>query len=248
MSWNENIKEILDFIPLFKSAEQKIKEAESKFLHSSLLLNDAISSNKSLIKKIEKLEVELAEISSRKLEYDDSKLSELIKSLELKVDNIPKYDDSKLSERIELFEGRFDSFRATETSQINKSISINSRGIESLKESLSNIPDLIDGVTKKIPEKYNDEDIKMEVRNLSESLNLLSKSIPEAYDDSKIIDMIKSSGQVKPYDDSSIKEQLDLIVKKKYDDSKIKSELSIVSKAVKSLSADVSKVKSLFEV
>lgn len=254
MGWNENIKKILDFIPIF---ERQVKANESLELRVKALESAKVEpieyDDSELRKEIARFN-ELFD-SFRRTEGEQSaiaigRINKQVRELSRAIDNAPKpYDDSKLVDMINGIEKYDDT-------DINKEI-------ETIKQSVEAINNI---------KPFDDSKLKSDIKKLSESVSKI-----KPYNDAAVKKSIKAINQtliaIKPYDDKAVKkliselslkvskmtsdhkkensDKLKQLVKatpKPYDDSFISGRIEKQCEAIAELSDQVSKLNQLFEV
>lgn len=254
MGWNENIKKILDFIPIF---ERQVKANESLEVRLEALENAKVEpieyDDSELRKEIARLN-ELFD-SFRRTEGEQSaiaigRVNKQVRELSKAIEDAPKpYDDSKLVDVINGIEKYDDADITKEIETIKQSV-----------EAISNI------------KPFDDSKLKVDIKKLSESVSKI-----KPYNDTAVKKSIKAINQtliaIKPYDDKAVKKliselsskvskmmsghkkensdkikQLAKESPKPYDDSFISGRIKKQGETIAELSDQVSKLKQLFEV
>ncbi len=223
MGWNENIKKILDFIPIF---ERQVKENESLESRVEALENAKIEpieyDDSELRKEIARFN-ELFD-SFRRTEGEQSAIAignvnKQIRELSKAIEDTPKpYDDSKLVDMINDIEKHDDTDITKEIETIKKSVeAIKPYNDEALIKKLVEIEGEVKGIS--IPAPYDDSPIRKAIDSI------------KPFDDSKLKADIKklseSMAKIKPYNDAAIKKSIKainqtLIAIKPYDDAELK--------------------------
>lgn len=231
MSWNENVKRILDFIPRFDREAGKISELSGKLENATRSLEKANKANNELVKRLEKLEgkpepkpyddsevIKMIKAIKPTKPYDDSEVRKMINSIK-----IPKpYDDSKIIKQIESIKipAPYDDTKVFEA-------------IKSIE----------------IPEAYNDESLKDSVSLLDRRFESWRKS--ESGQSARAIAEMQKS--LKSLEVGVSKTELLKIVgniktPKQKDDTKVKQQISQLDKKVSELAKEIKNIQSLFEV
>lgn len=154
MGWNDNIKRILDFIPVFDRETKKLNELSAQLKKSAAINDELIKSNALLRESNELAMAKVKAISESALEvksYDDSNIKLQISELSRAVSNfnesidtitpqqaeIEPYDDTELINRIKKFERLFDSFRRTEREELTRAMSELEKSLKNITDSMS---------------------------------------------------------------------------------------------------------------
>lgn len=255
MGWNENVKRILDFIPVFERESKKMDDLFVKLSEGHKAYLDAA-------KRIELLEAENKTITER---------------LEL-IESIKPYNDKPIKEEIERFNDLFDSFRRTEGEQAATAISKIGKQVREIKREVDNIKPYDDSTLKKevkaVSEAitkikpYDDSEIKQSIKAINQTLKAV-----KPYDDKQIKKLISESSastseMISDHKITNSKEINDLLSKvekqvtlmrdqvselsgsipEAYDDKQISDRIEKQNEAIKEISGEVSKIKKIFEV
>lgn len=235
MGWNENIKKILDFIPVFDRVRKQLDEVPD-------LINSSRSAEKACRELCEKVVANKPVDYSGRIDKIEKAIEDIGKPNDVEIDD---YDDSWIKDRLDSLESKIDmnanSFKSYDDSEISSRVDLAERAIKSIGENIDKVKLDIAGELNKISIIVNsqrksesaqhDRAIQCLMRKITE----ISDSIPDTsdYDDREIIESL-----------SSIKERLTVIeggIYKQYDDSKVLSEIEGLNKSVSSLKSLQSK-------
>lgn len=191
MSWNDNVKKIIDFIPQFEQIQKDVNEfAKRKF---------ATDFDDSEIKK------EICEIKNKiagLCNYDDKSIFLKLDSLALSLSKIKDFDDSSIKKEIDAIAKDLKSIKPFDDSEIKKDMLTLQKQFDSSRRSFSELYE------QKIALVTKEQQVAIE------SALLLLAEVQDAkhFDDSELkesIVKIKSTiGGLKNYDDKLILSEL----------------------------------------
>lgn len=245
MGWNENIKKILDFIPIF---ERQVKANES--------LEGRVKALESA--KVEPIEYDDSELRKEIARFNDlfdsfrrtegeqlaiaiGRVNKQVRELRKAIENAPKpYDDSKLVDMINGIEKYDDAAITKEIETIKQSVeAIKPYNDEGLIKKLATVESEVKGIS--IPAPYNDTAIKKSIKAINQTLMAI-----KPYDDAELKRLIKevktAQASYKQYDDSAISKRIDNL--KSYDDKAVKKLISELSSKVSKMMSDHKKENS----
>lgn len=226
MGWNENIKKILDFIPIFErqvkaneSLEGRVKALESAKVepieYDDSELRKEITRFNELFNSFRRTEGEQSAIAIGRINKQVRELSKAIGSEVKGISTPAPYDDSSIRKTIE-------NIKPFDDSKLKADI-------KKLSESVAKI------------KPYNDAAIKKSIKAINQTLIAI-----KPYDDTELKRLIKevkaAQASYKQYDDSSISERIDNL--KSYDDKAVKKQISELSSKVSKMMSDHKKENS----